>query len=46
VNAQGWDHALFVCGACGTVIRSDTDREYIRLVNQHRAECAGRRTDQ
>jgi hypothetical protein len=46
VNAQGWDSAEFVCGRCGAVIVADTDREYIRLVNQHRAECAGRRTDQ
>lgn len=38
-DQQGWDSAEFTCGRCYTTVTATTEREYIRLVWGHKANC-------
>lgn len=40
-DRQGWDLAEFRCGRCGTAITATTEREYVKLIRDHRASCLG-----
>lgn len=40
-DQQWWDLAEFTCGRCFTKVTATTEREYVRLVNEHRATCTG-----
>lgn len=36
---QGWDLAEFTCGRCLTTITATTEREYVNLIGNHKANC-------
>ncbi|MFD5916198.1 hypothetical protein ACFVYP_06940 [Kitasatospora sp. NPDC058201] len=38
-SQQGWDRAEFTCGRCFATVTAETEREYIRLVADHKANC-------
>jgi hypothetical protein len=38
-SQQGWDRAEFTCGRCGVTVTATTEREYLRLVGGHKANC-------
>ncbi|MEU1506463.1 hypothetical protein [Kitasatospora sp. NPDC005748] len=39
---QGWDVAEFTCGRCFVAVTAATEREFIRLVAGHKANCPPR----